>query len=621
MIAERQDIDYGSKEYKDHIAERLRSVDITSYALDNVDERLLRYVQGCIDNPDGHNVYELLSVLKFFRLMRTYTFRVSKVKKFVKLYESLKFSGMDGRRCYKLTPVQYFQFANILGFYKWEFVGFADPGTPDKEGKKKKIRDGKKYELRRLIREVILFIPRKFSKTTSTASLAVNELLNGDANAQAYTAGNSFRQASICYGEISKIVRQLDPSRKYFKPLRETISWRQPNKYGKESWIECLSGGADTKDGLNASLVIYDEYGSATYVKDHSVGAELLQVLTSSMGARREPLTILITTAGRDPNTPFMTELENAKRVLREEYTADRQFAHLFMPDAWEMGRDSLGDPALWRKVNPHIGITIQESWYEEKWEKATRDAEAMQEFCAKLMNIYPEVGEKAWITQMFARTLQVDFKLNETKGRPTCMVGLDLSISDDLSVVVYNIYSKSLRKFYIWLDAYIPEQTLQEHPNRELYRIWVQYGWMKVCKGAVIDDRMIVNDILANSKYVSIQQIGYDAFKSQEIVNSLAAALSAIGNDPKKILRAVPQTYGAFTSPVETFEYAAKSDPPKVALSMSPILPYAFGNAYLDVDKMENKKPLKKKENLKIDPVIGTLETFWLYNNWERTE
>ena len=35
----------------------------------------------------------------------------------------------------------------------------------------------------------------------------------------------------------------------------------------------------------------------------------------------------------------------------------------------------------------------------------------------------------------------------------------------------------------------------------------------------------------------------------------------------------------------------------------------------------MRNKKPLKKKENLKIDPVIGTLETFWLYNNWERNE
>ena len=101
--------------------------------------------------------------------------------------------------------------------------------------------------------------------------------------------------------------------------------------------------------------------------------------------------------------------------------------------------------------------------------------------------------------------------------------------------------------------------------------------------------------------------------------MNALSAAISSTGTDPSRILRAVPQTYGAFTSPVETFEMAAKSNPPKVALANNPILSYCFGNCYLDEDRMGNKKPLKRKENLKIDGAIATLMTFWLFNNYEQ--
>lgn len=603
--------------YKTGKADELQGIDLDTYQLDTIDARLYKYVAEVRNNPDAHNLYEVLAVLKFLRLMREYVFRPSKVKKFVKLYESLKFSGMDGRRCYKLTPIQYFQFASILGFFRWEDVGSAE-GYPDKEGKTKKIEDGRRYELRRLVREAILFVPRKFSKTTSTASLAVNELLYGDSNAQAYTAANSYKQARICFDEIAKIVKQFDPNRKYFKATRELLKWRQ-NELGKESFVECLTGGADTKDGLNASLVIYDEYAQAKYVKDHSEGAELLQVLTSSMGTRREPLTIIITTASRVEDGPFAIELDNAKKILVGEYKDDTQFASLFMPDAWELDTDQLGNPKLWKKCNPHIGITIQESYYQSRWEKAQRDVEAMIEFKTKLLNIFTSQGVNVWMAQQLVKSLQVDMDIDSIKGRPEAMAAMDLSVSDDFSVVVYNIYSRALKKFYIWLDCYIPEETLKSHPNKELYKVWVNNGWMKVCPGMVISPTMIVEDVLKRNEKLTILQIGYDSYKAQEVVNALAAAIMATGTDPKKILRAVPQTYGAFTSPVETFEMAAKMQPPKVAMAANPILPYCFGNCYLDEDKMRNKKPLKRKDNLKIDAAIATLMTFWLYNNYEQ--
>ena len=606
-----------SREYKEAVAEELAGVDLDSFQLDTIDSRLLKYVSGVIGDPEAHNLFELLAVKKFLRLMRSYVFRTSKVVKFVRLYESLKFSGMDGRKSYKLTPIQYFQFASMLGFYRWEDVGAAD-GERDSEGTTKKVVDGRRYELRRLVREAILFVPRKFSKTTSTASLAVNEFLFGDMNAQAYTAANSYKQAKICFGEISKIVRQLDPKKRYFKSTRELLTWRE-NKYGKESFVECLTGGSDSKDGLNASLGIFDEYAQAKYVKGHSDGAELYQVIASSMGARREPLMVIITTASREEDGPFALELENAKKVLLGEYEDDSQFASLFMPDAWEMTDEYLGDPRVWQKCNPHIGITVQEGYYSQWWNKAQRSAETMLEFKTKLLNIFTSGGVKQWVSRALARGLQIDFDVNTVKGRPEAMVAMDLSVVDDFSAVVYNVYNRTQKKFFMWLDCYIPEEALKEHPNRELYKVWVDNGWLKVCPGAVISQTMIVEDVLMRNIQVRILQIGYDAYKAQEVVNALSAAVAAEGGNPEKILRPVPQTYGAFTSPVETFEMAAKSVPARVQLSMNPIWPYCFGNCFLDEDKMRNKKPLKRKENLKIDAAIAGLMTFWLYNNYEQ--
>ena len=610
-------MEVNSKEYKEEVARSLASIDLDSYQLDTIDGRLLKYVSGVVCNPDDHNLFELLAVKKFLRLMRQYVFRTSKIKKFVRLYENLKFSGMDGRKSYKLTPIQFFQFASMLGFYRWEHVGTAE-GERNSETLTRKVVDGEKYELRRLVREAILFVPRKFSKTTSTASLAVNEFLFGDSNAQAYTAANSYKQAKICFGEISKIVRQLDPKKKYFKSTRELLSWRE-NRYGKESFVECLTGGSDSKDGLNASLGIFDEYAQAKYVRGHSDGAELYQVIASSMGVRREPMMVIITTASREEDGPFALELENAKKVLTGEYEDDTQFASLFMPDAWEMDGDSLGDPRVWRKCNPHIGITVQQGYYEQWWTKAQRSAETMLEFKTKLLNIFTSGGVKQWVSRALARSLQTDFDINKLTGRPEAMVAMDLSVCVDFSVVVYNIYSRQQKKFFLWLDCYIPEEALKEHANKELYKVWVENGWLKVCKGAVISQTMIVEDVLKRNSKVTILQIGYDAYKAQETVNALSAAVAGAGGNPEKILRPVPQTYGAFTSPVETFEIAAKSVPARVALSMNPIWPYCFGNCFLDEDKMRNKKPLKRKENLKIDAAIAGLMTFWLYNNYEQ--
>lgn len=580
-----------TKDEKSRFLERLRGCDLKRAG--GYDRRLFEYFEDVVNCSEWHNGYEVAGCVRFFEFLDRYDFRWEKVLRFVRLYESLLFPGNSGRQRYRLTPIQVFQFASIFGFYR---------------------EDG-----RRLTRRAILYIPRKFSKTTMVASVAVHELLYGDQNAQAYAAANSYKQAQVCFREISQLCRQLDSRGRFFQRNRETIRWKE-NKFGKESYVECLSGGADTKDGLNASLVIFDEYAAAKYVKGHSDGAELLQVLESSSGSREDYLTLIITTASRVLDGPFMSELGVAEMVLEGKTKNDSLFASLFMPDEWEVDDfELLGDRRLWKKCNPHIGVSVKESFYQDMFELAKTDPEKMIEFKTKMLNIPVAGGGKMWFDFIATERLMCDFYPGVSGSRLPAMCAIDLSVRDDLSSVTYGVYSRKERKFYFYSDFYVPQAVLGCHENARLYQQWVDDGFLKVCPGNVIDYAMIVDDILKRNKQMKILQIGFDAYKAKEVVNSLSSAIMSTGTDPKKILKAVPQTFGAFTAPVDSLTYAAFSTVPKVGFARNPIMRWMLCNAVLEEDRMGNRKPMKSKANLKIDGVVTSLMCIWLFQNFDR--
>ena len=215
---------------------------------------------------------------------------------FFDLYESLYFPGKAGQQRYKLTPVQAFQFASIFAFW---------------------------HDDKRVVREVVLYVPRKFSKTTSTASLAIYDLLYGDANAESYTGANSNDQAKKCFDVIRGCMRKLDPKERRYIVNEQTIKSRRKDR---TAFAQCLTANARTKDGLNASTVIMDEFSQAR-------SSELLTVLTTSMGVRENPLTVIITTASDVFDGPFYEMLQGYKSVLLGEYEDDSVFVHIFEPD------------------------------------------------------------------------------------------------------------------------------------------------------------------------------------------------------------------------------------------------------------------------------------------------
>lgn len=559
------------RQAKIDVTAKLAAIDVGRYRLAEIDERLDAYVREVAGNPDGHNLYEQLAVVHFFGMFDRYGFNVDEVWRFCDFYESLSFPGKTGQQRYKLTPVQYFQFASIFAFWRGD---------------------------RRVVRECVLYVPRKFSKTTSTASLAIYDLLYGDANAESYTGANSNDQAKKCFDVIRGAVRALDPQGRRYVVNEQAIKSRRKDR---TAFAQCLTANARTKDGLNASTVIMDEFSQAR-------SAELLTVLTTSMGVRDNPLTVIITTASDVFDGPFYEMLQGYKSVLLGDYEDDSLFVHIFEPDL----DDAEDDEATWLKVHPHIGVTVSLDFYRQEYKNAVRNgSEAMLAFRTKLLNTYTENEQRSWISSTLARHISRPLKLDAIKGRPDAMVAIDLSESDDFSAVTMGLYDKSLKNFYFHTAYFFPRGALSGHANETLYRAWAEKGYLTLTDGDVIDYRAIVDYILQLNKRVRILGIGYDPWKSQEVINMLAA--SGAGN----VLRGVKQTYGTFTAPVESFEHGAKTG--HIFINDNPINAYCFGNAVLDSDKLENVKPVKRKQTQKIDGVITKLMCLRLFIDYER--
>lgn len=559
------------REAKARATADLAAMCIEDYCLEEVDERLVTYTREVATNPEAHNVFEQLAVLRFFRMCERYGLNATVVNQFFCLYENLYFPGKKGRTRYQLTPVQAFQFASIYGFW----------------------HDG-----RRVVREAVLFVPRKFSKTTSSAAFAIYDLLFGEANAESYTGANSSDQAKKCFNVIRDCVRALDPKGRRYVVNEQVIKSKRKDR---SAFAQCLTANARTKDGLNASTVIMDEFSQAR-------DSNLLTVLTTSMGVRDNPLTVIITTASDVFEGPFYEMLQGYKSVLLGEYEDDTLFAHIFEPDL----DDPEDAPETWRKVHPHLGVTVTEDFYMQEYKKAVRDgAEARLAFRTKLLNVYAENEQRSWISSTLARKISIPMPLDAIHGRPDAMVAIDLSVSDDFSAVTFGLYGSRTKQFHFKTAYFFPEGALPNHANESLYRAWADKGYLRLTRGEVIDYRAIVEYILSLNKIVRILGIGYDSYKSQEAVNMLAAA-GAGG-----VLKGVRQTYGEFTAPVESFEYGVKMG--KIFIDDNPINAYCFGNAVLDTDKLENCKPVKRKQTQKIDGVITKLMCMRMFLDYER--
>ena len=543
------------------------------HSLFNADPRIVEYCDAVIADPHMHNLFELLGLKRFFSFFDKYSFCPAKVKQQIYILEFFKYPGTNGNEKITLSPIQTYAIAGIFGFWK--------------------------SEIKRVVENVLLFVPRKFGKTTIMSGISAAELIFGDANGQIYNCANSNDQAEIGFTILRTLVNEIDPKNKRFKVNLDEISSKIK---GRTTFATALANVPERLDGLNVSLYTLDEYSQAK-------SSAMRDVMNTATGARLNPLELIITTASDLLESPFVNMLNAYKEILMGKREDDTVFALILEPDV----DDAEDDPATWKKVQPHLGVTIQEEYYAKQWVKANESAEAMKAFRTKLLNIFVKNEERSWITADEVRDLQKPFSWNDYDGSnpPFCMVSFDLSVWDDLSCVCYELYNKETCKFHFHCEFYLPEESLPKHSRRELYTLWAEQGYLTLLPGSAIDYEAIANDILSKNGKVMILGIGYDPYKAKTAVNILASS------GAMSVLKSMKQTYGAFNGCVETLEMMVKCK--SCTFTDNPIIPWCFGNCVIDEDRLGNRKPIKAQQTLKIDGAITCLMCQEQYNSYQR--
>ena len=623
--------------------------------LDSIDTRLAAYIDDAISNDGSHaNLYELLGIRKELRLMDSYATDRERVQRSIRAIEGqwrngkhlkggLKFDTPRGNIHVRLMPYQVWCLFGIYGFVTE--VSMERPYTTDADLLPTEFeRDGMVWDRRRLTTEAHIFQTRKSGKTEFGAAIDFTEVcFLGPVNGQALICANSHEQAKIAYKAIKEFASQIDPTclnrmgGKFFRLTNGEMNWQPGHRMKGE--IKTLAGGKISKDGLFASLVHADEHGSARYVAGRSDMQELVNVCAGSMGPRREQLIMHTTTAGLVNEGPYKNQLETVETLLLGELDhplgqplrteEDEWFAFLLRLDPWETNYElsQLDDPELFRKVNRSIGTTVQPTWYKKRLHEAAKDEDVKKEVLTKDFNIWQTGRIAQWLKSDRIRPLQDEGRrVTDCKFADgwSVFVGLDFSHGDDLFAITYLAvdYKQSptmAGRFFADTEAWVLEDTLNSSPNRPLFERWIEQGWLRVCPGEAFNPDYAINELMGKTQQgVNLCMFGYDPAQSKQPINTLKAWLQTLGIDAKTIEAMtvpVPQTALNFNPVISDLEDWIKAPEPWIRFSASPLWPWCFGNARVELSRNDLRRIVKATASEKIDPVHALLDAAFCFN------
>lgn len=645
----------------------------------SIDTRLADYYRHLCDHAgtelgdenDLHNGYELLCAIKFLRLLRTYDFNRAKVEEviydgegewqldadgfWVHVGGGLAQPGRRGAEVYRWEPFQIFSLCGMYGPQAWiptgNYEGDRRMADTERVGENGEIED-----LRRLCTRFILFGPRKINKSGFASICATNEFMRGDYDACIFNTANTEKQATILFEKTADCLKQLDPpkGRAHHGAFIDYAATKVKFRDGaaRKAKIYAIPAGAKLPDGEFASWCNEDEYGSSTYTNGRSDMGQTVATVVSSMGPRREPMELITTTASNITSGPFMEILNSIHMDLLRELrfddgtdtptlADDRWMALLLEPDTWEREEDYLlTSKTLRRKINPMLGKIVQHSFYDDEVAKSKMDETKKRETISKLFNVYESARITTWLSGDQIRPRQLARRITDCRYADgwNIFVGLDFGGNDDLFAISYlgiNYRQDAPieQRMFADCDVWIVERALRESPNRPMYEMWVQQGWLKVCPGDVFIPDFAINDLMAkNSQGLNLLMFGYDPAQSIQPINTIKAWLQSLGIDAptiKRMVVPVPQTFVNMNGLIQKMEWLLlgrnmdvttgawtwTKDVPFLYLSNSPLWPWCFGNCKLEISASELRHVRKATQHGKIDPVHALLDACYVFD------
>ena len=208
-------------------------------------------------------------------------------------------------------------------------------------------------EGKRIVRTALVGLPRKNAKTTLVAALCVYALIadTADSAPVVIAAAGDRNQARLVHDEIKRMILSSPELSSVCQVLRNEIRCSRNGGVAR-----VVSADAGLQQGANPSFLAVDEFHI------HKTD-ELYQALSLGSAARNQPLTIVISTAGYDLESPLGKMYRYGRQVESGEID-DPSFAFIWhgIEDNVEV---DVSDPKVWAKYNPAWGHFINEEEFE----------------------------------------------------------------------------------------------------------------------------------------------------------------------------------------------------------------------------------------------------------------
>ena len=496
-------------------------------------------------------------------------FDVAEANRAIAFIETFRhYKGEWAGRRLRLEAWQKFVIANIFG-WKWVESGL------------------------RRFKYAHIEVPRKNGKTLLAAGISLYLLCaDREGGAEVYNAATKKDQAMILHKDARVLIEKCkdDDFKAAFEIKRNPpiIDYPAANAFMRPLGRD---QDGDTTDGLNPHGVIADETHAWT-----STG--FWNVLNSALGARSQPLFLMITTAGHRMDSVGRVHSKIVQRILKGEDggEGDDYFGIIYGIDEG----DDPESPISWAKANPLYGITVDEKKMRSLFALANADPAIRRETLTKALNIWLNQAS-LWLDSEKWKRCKLDFDQEKLAGL-RCYGGLDLAITRDLSALVWVFPPQDwLERWTLLPRFWCPAEDIATRSKRDKvpYQSWADNGFITATPGEIMDHGYIHRQILADRDKFDVRAIGFDRAYSTHLIQPLI-------DDGLNML--------AFSQGIMTISPYAK-ELERLVIEGSrlnhfghPVLAWCAGNAVVKTDANGNIKPDKSKAEERMDGIVATI-------------
>lgn len=427
-------------------------------------------------------------------------------------------------------------------------------------------------------------IPRKNGKSIIAAIIGDYMLtMDGEHGAEVYSGATSEKQAWEVF-RPAKIMVERNPDFKEEFGIQVnakslTIPWNG-------SKFEPVIGKPG--DGASPSCWILDEYHEAPDSSQRDTAK-------TGMGARQQPLLLIITTAGFNQYSACYEARNELIKVLEGTVINDRMFGIIYHFD----DKDDWSDPKVLAKANPNIGVSVSEEFLLDQQQDAINNPNKQNAFRTKHGNQWVGAKTAYFNMERWRKCGDDNLKIESVIDKES-YVSADLSSHVDFTSIIH-LFTELIgqkRHYYIFVKNYIPQSAIDNEKTGN-YKLWQEQGYVDVADGEEIDFQKIEDDIKdAWDTYPAIQDISYDPHKAQQLSQRLRDKGLNMIEFKQQVLTMSP--------PMKELESAINGG--RLHHNNDPVLTWMISNVIAKEDRKGNVYPNKERRENKIDGAVSLI-------------